>query len=215
MKKWSILVAVLLISWLAQPSFAQMGGGAAAPKFYGDFRPVVGAWAEYQVTTSGEAMKMKIAVVGKEGNDYWYETVVDAKPDGLVISKMLVSGSPDVSGSVKRMIIKQGREQAMEMPVQMLQTSAGAGKGETKGKIVEKGTESVKVPAGTFKAQRLQYQDGQAVVDTWVQKDVPPYGLVKSVSKETEMVLLGYGTGAKTQITETPQKFEIPQMPWR
>jgi hypothetical protein len=27
------------------------------------------------------------------------------------------------------------------------------------------------------------------------------------------MVLLGYGTGAKRQITERPQKFEMPQMP--
>jgi hypothetical protein len=28
-----------------------------------------------------------------------------------------------------------------------------------------------------------------------------------------KMVLIGYGTGAKTLITETPQKFEMPQMP--
>jgi hypothetical protein len=27
------------------------------------------------------------------------------------------------------------------------------------------------------------------------------------------MVLTGYGTGAKTLITETPVKFEMPQMP--
>jgi hypothetical protein len=37
--------------------------------------------------------------------------------------------------------------------------------------------------------------------------------MVKSQSKEFDMVLLGYGTGAKTLITETPQKFEMPQMP--
>jgi hypothetical protein len=59
----------------------------------------------------------------------------------------------------------------------------------------------------------MQYQDGEIVVDTWVQKDVSPYGMVRSQSKEFEMVLLGYGTGAKTLITETPQKFEMPQMP--
>jgi hypothetical protein len=46
-----------------------------------------------------------------------------------------------------------------------------------------------------------------------VSKDVSPYGMVKSQSKEFEMVLIGYGTGAKTLITETPQKFEMPQMP--
>ena len=38
-------------------------------------------------------------------------------------------------------------------------------------------------------------------------------GWPRSQSKEFEMVLLGYGTGAKTLITETPQTFEMPKMP--
>jgi len=44
-------------------------------------------------------------------------------------------------------------------------------------------------------------------------KDVSPYGMIKPVSKDTEMVLIRYGTGAKTLITETPQKFEMPKRP--
>jgi len=102
-----------------------------------------------------------------------------------------------------------GNQPAMEMPIQMMQSSKDLGQ---RGKIVDKGTESIKVPAGTFTAQHMQYQEGEIVVDTWVHKDVSPYGMVKSQSKEFEMVLLGYGTGAKTLITETPQKFEMPQM---
>jgi hypothetical protein len=50
------------------------------------------------------------------------------------------------------------------------------------------------------------------LVDTWVYKDISPYGLIKSQSKDFEMVLTGYGTGAKTLITEKPQKFEMPQV---
>jgi hypothetical protein len=98
------------------------------------------------------------------------------------------------------------------MPVQMMQSSTSKDQGQ-RGKIIDKGTESIKVPAGTFTAQHMQYQDGETAVDTWVHKDVSPYGMVKSQSKEFEMVLLGYGTGAKTLITETPQKFEMPKMP--
>jgi hypothetical protein len=79
--------------------------------------------------------------------------------------------------------------------------------------MIDRGTESIKVPAGTFTTQRMQYQDGERVVDHWVYKDVSPYKMVKSQSKDFDMVLLGYGTGAKTLITETPQKFEMPQMP--
>jgi len=107
------------------------------------------------------------------------------------------------------MIVKMGDEPAVEMPVQMMQGSKDQGQ---RGKTIDKGTESIKVPAGTFTAQHMQNQDGETVVDTWVHKDISPYGMVKSQSKEFEMVLLGYGTGAKTLITETPQKFEMPQM---
>jgi len=162
------------------------------------------------MTGKGEQpSKMKIAIVGKEGDAYWYETVMETKQEGRMISKMLVSGNPEDQKSIKRMIVKMGDEPAMEMPVQMMQGSKDQGQ---RGKTIDKGTESIKVPAGTFTAQHMQYQDGETVVDTWVHKDISPYGMVKSQSKEFEMVLLGYGTSAKTLITETPQKFEMPQM---
>jgi hypothetical protein len=171
----------------------------------------VGGWSEYQMTGKGEQpSKMKIAIVGKEGDAYWYETVMETKREGRVISKMLVSGNPEDQKNVKRMIVKMGNEPAMEMPVQMMQGSKGQGQ---KGKITDQGSESIKVPAGTFTTRHMQYQDGETVVDTWVHNDIPPYGMVKSQSKDFEMVLLGYGTGAKTLISETPQKFQMPQMP--
>jgi hypothetical protein len=191
-------------------AYAQFGKTSGA-RFYGDFKPVVGGWSEYQMTSKTEgSMKMKIAIVGKEGDAYWYETVMEGGRQGRNIVKMLVSGDPGDTKNVKRMIVKTGNDPAMEMPGEMMQQSS---KGqEAKGKIIDKGTETIKVPAGTFKTQHMQYQDVETV-DTWIYKDVSPYGMIKSVSKDTEMVLLGYGTGAKTQITETPQKFEMPQMP--
>lgn len=197
---------------LVNLAHAQFGKGDG-PRFYSAFKPVVGGWSEYQVTTKGEQpSKMKIAIVGKEGDAYWYESVMETKREGRMVSKMLVSGNPDDQKSIKRMIVKMGNEPAMEMPAQMMQGSKDQGQ---KGKTVDKGTESIKVPAGTFTAQHMQYQEGETLVDTWVHKDISPYGMVKSQSKEFEMVLLGYGTGAKTLITETPQKFEMPQMPPR
>lgn len=42
---------------------------------------------------------------------------------------------------------------------------------------------------------------------------VSPYGLVKMTTPETTMTLQKVITGAKTQITETPQKLQIPQIP--
>jgi hypothetical protein len=210
MRKIIFVISVLLVLSFVHLAYAQFGKGAG-PKFHSDFKPVVGGWSEYQMTGKGESpSKMKIAIVGKEGDAYWYETIMETKQEGRIISKMLVSGNPEDQKKMRRMIVKMGNEPAMEMPIQMMQASKDQGQ---KGKIIDKGKESIKVPAGTFTAQHMQYQDGEIVVDTWVHKDVSPYGMVKSQSKEFEMVLLGYGTGAKTLITETPQKFEMPQMP--
>lgn len=197
----------LIIVHFAYAQF-EMGSG---PKFYSDFKPVVGGWAEYQMTEKGRPpSKLKIAIVGKEGNAFWYETIIETKQEGRTISKMLVSGTPEDPKNVKRMIVKMGNEPAMEMPVEMMQGPEGQ---EVEGKTIDKGTESIKVPAGTFTARHIQYQHEGLAEDTWIHKDVSPYGVVKSKSKDFEMVLIGYGTGAKTQITEKPQKFEMPQMP--
>ena len=210
MRKIVFCVSVLLILSLINLAYAQSGKGAG-PHFYSEFKPVIGGWSEYQVTSKGEPpSKMKIAVVAKEGDAYWYETVMETKEEGKVITKMLLSGNPEDQKNIKRIIFKAGGEPAMEMPVQMMQAPKVQ---EQKGKVIDKGSETIKVPAGTFKTQHMQYQEPDTLVDTWIYKEVSPYGMVKSQSKDFEMILLGYGTGAKTLITETPQKFEMPQMP--
>jgi len=210
MRKMVLVVSILFALSFVHLAYAQFGK-TSGPSFHGEFKPVLGGWSEYQVTAKGEQpSKMKIAIVGKEGDAYWYETVMEGGREGRTIMKMLVSGNPEDQKNVKRMIVKQGNEPAMEMPVQMMGQASKAQ--ESRGKVIDKGTETIKVPAGTFKTQHMQYQDVETV-DTWVYKDVSPYGMIKSQSKDFEMVLLGYGTGAKTLITETPQKFEMPQMP--
>ena len=59
------------------------------------------------------------------------------------------------------------------------------------------------------KTQHLHYQDGLTVIDMWVQEGIPPYGMVKSLSQETETVLLGYGTvrhwGQDANHRDTPE----------
>ncbi len=210
-KLWGVVTALTMLIFVS--AAAAQFRESAGPSFRGEFKPIVGGWSEYRITSKrGSPVKMKVAVVGKEGESYWYETVTDAGREGRTIMKMLVSGNPEDSNNVKRMIVKHGNEPAMEMPIGMMvqqqpKTQAA------KGKVIDKGTETITVPAGTFKAQHVQHQDADGVVDTWMTKDVAPYGMIKSVSKDTEMVLIGYGTGAKTLITETPRKFEMPAIP--
>lgn len=219
MRKTVMTVVVLFIlSLVYYSTYGQPGmgsGPSARPRFYADFNPVVGGWAEYQMRGKGESSgKMKVAIVGKEDNGYWYEMVMEGPRGRKSITKMLVSGDPSEAGNVKRLIVKTEDKPAMEMPLHMRGDVTKPQ--EPKGKAVDKGQETVTVPAGTFTAQHIQYQDaGGRAVDTWVVKDISPYGMVKTQSQDFEMVLVGHGTGATTLITETPQQFEMPRMPFR
>lgn len=212
MKKFAFAVSIFLFLFSIPQAFAQFGRGPRI-QFHSEFKPVVGGWSEYEMKGTGESpMRMKVAIVGKEGDSYWYETSMDDKQGGKMITKMLVSGNPDERKNVKRVIVKAGKEPAMEMPIQMMGQAARSEEPK-KGKTIDKGTETIKVPAGTFTTKRYQYQDENSVVDAWVYKDISPYGMIKSQSKDFEMTLTAYGTGAQTQITETPRKFEMPKMP--
>lgn len=209
MRKWVRIGSVLC--FLLAANFVQAQGRGPVPKFHSEFRPVVGGWAEYEMKAKGEApVKMKFAVVGKEGNDYWFENVMESVAEGKTITKMLVSGDPDDSKNVKRMIVKAGKRPPIEMPLQMMTRAKGQ---VSPGRIIDKGQEVIRVPAGTFTTHHFQHQAPEGTVDTWIHRDVSPYGLIKSQSKDFEMVLLRYGTGARTEITEEPRKFKMPNMP--
>lgn len=205
-------IVMILILCLAAPVLAQWSARGQGLRLKGEFKPVLGSWAEYRIQAKGESPStMKIAIVGKEGPAYWYETVTKTNGD-TTVTKMLVSGDPMDSKAVKRIIIKHASEQAMEMPV-MEQPQRPSTVDEAKVKIIDKGMETVKVPAGTFKAHHLQYVYEKETVDAWGSDKVPPYCMVKSLAKDFEMALTAYGMGAKTMITETPKKFQMPKMP--
>ena len=212
MKKNIRMLSIVFI--LSTTSLVQAQSGmSSGPQFYSEFKPVVGCWSEYQMSNKGKsANKIKIAVVGKEGNDYWYETVMEVSDGESIISKSLISGDPSDTKNIKKMIVKSGTEPAMEMPGKITGMSR-RGSQIPQGKLVEKGTEKVTVPAGTFTTKHIQRQFNDYVVDAWICKDVLPYGTVKIITKNSEMVLLGCGTGAKTQLTETPQKLTMPDEP--
>lgn len=222
MRKWTCLAVLALVLCAAVsaqgfgPKGGPMGGGA---KIFADFKPVVGAWAEYRITMKDEdPSTMRLAIVGKEGEAYWYEVVMAMGDEGNMVTKMLVSGNPQDPQNVTRMIIKAGDEPAMEMPVTGMAPPPTTGEKDVpkqpEGKLTDKGVEVVIVPAGTFKASHIQYTQEDTVVDSWVAADIGPYGMVKTTSKDMEMVLTSYGTDAKTLITETPTKFEMPKMPF-
>ncbi len=64
MRKAVVIALVIFVFSLTNIAYAQLRKGSG-PRFYADFKPVVGGWSEYQMTTKGEQpFKMKIAIVG-------------------------------------------------------------------------------------------------------------------------------------------------------
>ena len=99
-------------------------GDSPAATFFGEFRPVLGSWAEYVITPAGEApATLKIAVVGQDGERYWYEMVITAPEGDRVVTKMLVSGNPSEPENLERLIVKPGDQPAIEMPIELARMS--------------------------------------------------------------------------------------------
>jgi hypothetical protein len=175
--------------------------------------PAAGSWAEYTVKDG----TMRLALLGteKRGEKNLIRMEISmTSREGPMIMQMLVPGYPYEIGSIEDFVMKAGNRPAMRMSPQMLQMMSSR---MPKDQITEMcrnsrmtrvGAESVTVPAGTFPT--VHYRDAESGNDVWVSESLP-FGMVRTKLKNgEEIVLTGQGTGAKTQITETPQ--EMPAM---
>ncbi len=219
-----VSVALLALSFpvQAQPQGSRM---PEVPRLFGQFAPREGVWAQYAVLdkqTMRES-KMRMAIVGTEGDSYWYEVWLQDEDSRNVI-KLLVTGDPNDSDNIQRMIMKSGEGQATEMPrdfvvmgrkmaVHMFETRSGVGPPPEQGvKVEEVGQREVTVPAGKFTTtqSRIIGADGNEVGSFDLSPEVPPFGVVTSETAQTKMDLLAFGKDAKTAITEEPVKISKP-----
>ncbi|MBI5015112.1 MAG: hypothetical protein HZB55_06420 [Deltaproteobacteria bacterium] len=207
---------------------AEMPGtsGGTVPKFFGTFTPQPGVWSEYDLTDkdSGKKSKMRTAIVGQEGDSYWYE-VVNEDAGSRVVIKMLVKGNPNDPDNIQRQIIKSGDQPAQEMPrdfvvmgrkmaAMMFERRSGvpAGGADTV-RVEEVGERDVKVPAGTLKTteRKIVGSDGKVLATSDFNPEVRPFGVVRSETESTIMELTGYGTDAKSAIAEDPVRMTAPR----
>jgi hypothetical protein len=212
-KKLAIALAAVL--GITAPAWAQRM--PQAPRMPGEFKPVVGSGAQYEVTMTKEKVTWAYAVVGKENVEgaegYWLEMRLEGGKAGSVVMKHLMVLHADLP-EIKRMIMQTAGQPPIEMPMGMLggmmkmgqQAPARAEKG-----LGEKlGTETVTVPAGTFVCDHYRTQSGKTTADVWVSTKVSPYGVVKMTSADMTMVLTKVLTNETSQIKGEPQKFELP-----
>jgi hypothetical protein len=184
----------------------------------------VGQWVEYQMKSDTQDMQMKYSITGSQIIDgktyYWFETSMDTKQGRMIMKMLMAPGDPEP----KQFIQKMGDRPAMDMTAMM--QSGRSQRYNNKPPIhrdedINKGiigVESVTVPAGTFLAThaKIVNNDNQETNEVWVSSKVPIIGAVKSTATgkyNSSLTLLKYGTsGATTEITETPQKFDLNNM---
>ena len=207
---WRYAVSACALVLVASAAVAQMGR-FSAPHVMGFWNPVVGEGSEYEMQSAkGDKSNMQITIVGKESVDgkdaYWYEMSFNHGNGQMIMKQLMVLNGPDTQ--ISRMIMQMPGRPPMEMPTQMMHQDRTPQTADVRTGGEDLGSETITVPAGTFTCQHYRSKSGGEV---WISQKVSPYGLVKSKSNDTSMQLTKVITGAKDQITGTPQPFN-PQM---
>ena len=79
------------------------------------------------------------------------------------------------------------------------------------GEVKNLGIEKMQTPAGILGCSHMQYvSENKEVSDVWQAKEVPFFGLAKSVTQGVSMEIQKFGKDAKSAITEEPEKLVIP-----
>jgi len=201
------------------------------PRMFGIFSMEVGSWSEYEITQkkTGEISVMRMNVLSKEGNAYWYEVWLNSK-DAINTIKMLVTGNPNEAENVQRLILQSGREPPIEMPrdfMVMGRKMAAFMYSEYSGMPTDKdaisklkmekvGTRTVQVPAGKFTGDEIRIVDpnGKQWATYVASADIKPFGVIWSDSEGSEMKLKAFGKDARTRVIGDPRKLSgPPRMP--
>jgi hypothetical protein len=217
----SFALALVFVLVQAQPSSAQVPG---MPKLYGEFKmPEIGGYATYKVAHKATKTEqiVKLAIVGKEKTEkgeelYWYEREeTNPKTGSVVIAKMLISGNPQEIGTIHRMIFKEGKTPASELPqafVNLLNQPLPEEKKPKEPKVTKLGTEKIKIGEKTLTCAHMRYgPKDQPAAEVWTNEEVPLFGLVKSSAKDVTMELVDYGADAVSGIKEQPEVLEMPK----
>lgn len=191
-----MLCAALLL-FVVGPAPAQ---GILGDVFSGKLiNPEVGAWAWYELTDKATGAKffLRQAIVGeadvKRKTGYWVETELAPAEGFPTVFKMLLTGPASDPKNIHELIVKEGTNPAMSVPVPQEgyeSNNAGARTLVSEEKIAIGSGEEVA-------AQHYSVGSGEGLAEVWVNDAVRPMGIVKMVSAEGELLLQRYGMGGK------------------
>jgi hypothetical protein len=209
MRTLSRFAAACALTMLAAGASAQTGMRPQMPM--GIFTPTIGAGGVYDETAQdGTKTSIEYDLVGKEsvnGRDgYWLEFTTNQKMGQMVMKMLVVPGSDQPTA---HLIMQMGKNPPMDMTQMAQRSNSATPNYDVRNGGQDLGKESVTVPAGTFSCEHYRSASGG---ETWVSNQVPPFGMVKSVTNGTTMVLTKVVSDAKDKITGTPVPFNPMMM---
>jgi hypothetical protein len=182
--------------------------------------PETGVYALYDLhdVSTGRRFMLRQAIVGEEkvgrAAGYWIELEIIPELGYPVIYKTLVTGPANDPSNIHRIIMQEGDDSPVEVPV----PKAADEDGETAPAVRESvGTEQVETPAGAIEAERFVLADPaapDAKTEVWINDDVRPMGIVRMVSPHGELRLVRFGKGgpdAVSAISKAPVAADAPE----
>jgi hypothetical protein len=193
-----------------------VGPSGAAPalpsQLGGDFGSAkVGAWVEYLIAdlTRRTTVRVRLAVVERSEAGTWFELAFNMPGMERLIIKTLTKGDARKADAVKRVILRIGNMQPLEIvggpPAEAAPRFLPAPAGTAR----RLGQTTVRVPAGSFAAEHHRVESKQGPVESWLSPKLPLFGVVKLKSREHIYELAGMGQDAKTQITGRVGKLDL------
>jgi hypothetical protein len=181
----------------------QLGGDASGLK--------VGAWVEYGIAdlTRRVTLRMRLAVVERSDAGTWVEMAFAMPGLERLVVKTLVKGDSRQPTSVRRVILRVGSLQPVEIVGGPPAEAAPRWQGPPAGTTRRLGLETVRVPAGSLAAEHFRVETKQGAVDTWMSTKLPLFSLVKLKSREYIYELAGSGTDAKSEVTGRAGKLDL------
>ena len=171
--------------------------------------PEVGQWAWYDLVDNKTHKRflLRQAIVGEEKigrkTGYWLEVEIVPDVGFSTVYKMLLTGPANDPKHVHRLLLRQGDDAVMEIPVDRESESAKlaeSGK-KSKPKRDSRGEVDIETPHGIIRAEHVLVDDGGAQIELWLNNDVRPMGIVRMRAEQGELNLRDYGAGGENALS--------------
>ena len=179
------------------------------PLLYGGFRPEVGTFVEYAVTSPKEKTLVRAAVVGRTerpDGDVLYQVEFDyhaSKPRALVVLWIIARERPFID----RLALSVPPYAPISVPVDLY-----ADQPELRGTPVQEADAEVKKGPFAGKARKRTFRQASgATAEVVTSAQVPLFGVETVRSEGSTWVAQQTGTGAKPELSTVP--IAVPRMP--